>query len=57
MEVCEEVEGLFSGASSSKITATCRRLTALKSSENLTTMVKQCRETFLPFSEEEPACR
>ena len=36
------------GASSSKITATCRRLTALKSSENLTTMVKQCRALFCP---------
>ena len=36
------------GASSSKITATCRRLTALKSSENLTTMVKQCHELFCP---------
>src|SRR4030095_1767228 len=36
------------GASSSKITATCRRRTALKSSENLTTMVKQCRELFCP---------
>jgi hypothetical protein len=36
------------GASSSKITATCRRLTALKSSENLTIMGKQCRALFCP---------
>jgi hypothetical protein len=36
------------GASSSKITATCRQLTVLKSSGNLTTMVKQCRELFCP---------
>jgi hypothetical protein len=36
------------GASSSKITATCRRLTTRKSSENLTTMVKQCRALFCP---------
>ena len=34
------------GTASPKITATCRRLTALKASENLTTMVKQCRELF-----------
>ncbi len=42
------------GASSSKITATCRRLTALKSSENLTTMVKQCRELFCPSVRKSP---
>jgi hypothetical protein len=46
------------GASSSKITATCRRLTALKSSENLTTMVKQCRELFCPSARKsQPADR
>ena len=45
-------------ASSSKITATCRRLTALKSSENLTTMVKQCRELFCPSARKsQPADR
>ena len=42
------------GASSSKITATCRRLTALKSSENLITMVKQCRELFCPSVRKSP---
>ena len=42
------------GASSSKITATCRRLTALKSSENLTTMVKQCRALFCPAARQSP---
>ena len=42
------------GASSSKITATCRRLTALKSSENLTTMVKQCRKLFCPSARKSP---
>ena len=46
------------GASSSKITATCRRLTALKSSENLTTMVKQCRALFCPSARKsQPADR
>ena len=46
------------GASSAKITATCRRLTALKSSENLTTMVKQCRELFCPSARKsQPADR
>jgi len=45
-------------ALSSKITATCRRLTALKSSENLTTMVKQCRELFCPSARKsQPADR
>ena len=42
------------GASSAKITATCRRLTALKSSENLTTMVKQCRKLFCPSARKSP---
>ena len=42
------------GASSSKITVTCRRLTALKSSENLTTMVKQCRALFCPAARQSP---
>ena len=41
-------------ASPSKITATCRRLTALKSSENLTTTVKQCRELFCPSVRKRP---
>jgi hypothetical protein len=46
------------GASSSKITATCRRLPALKSSENLTTMVEQCRELFCPSARKsQPADR
>ena len=46
------------GASSSKITATCRRLTALKSSENLTTMAKQCRALFCPSARKsQPADR
>ena len=46
------------GASSAKITATCRRLTALKSSENLTTMVKQCRALFCPSARKsQPADR
>jgi hypothetical protein len=45
-------------ALSSKITATCRRLTTLKSSENLTTMVKQCRELFCPSARKsQPADR
>ena len=42
------------GASSSKITATYRRLTVLKSSENLITMVKQCRELFCPSARKSP---
>ena len=41
-------------ASSTKITATCRRLTPLKSSENLTTMVKQCRALFCPSARKSP---
>ena len=46
------------GASSAKITATCRRRTALKSSENLTTMVQQCRELFCPSARKsQPADR
>ena len=45
-------------ASSAKITATCRRLTALKSSENRTTMVKQCRALFCPSARKSlPAAR
>src|SRR5262249_8061937 len=48
----------FSPECSSKITATCRRLTALKSSENLTTMVKQCRALFCPSARKsQPADR
>jgi len=41
-------------ASSSKITVTCRRLTALKASKNLTTMVKQCRELCCPLARKSP---
>ena len=42
------------GASSANMTAPGRRLTALKSSENLTTMVKQCRELFGPAARKSP---